>query len=431
MEGNMRFKYIGLFLMISVLVGSTTYAEEGGYVEMFSPQGTVKGVRQVSVRFSEQIVPFGDPRGLIEPFDITCPEKGASRWADGKNWVLDFEKDLPAGIRCEFKLKPGLKSLSGKEITGQKVFSFSTGGPAIKSSTPYQGSTYLDEEQIFVLTLDAEPDEPSIIQNVFFSIEGIQDRVGIKFVTGKERGEILKALFRYRKPPPLPMILIQSKLRFPSDAKVSLIWGKGVMSKTGVETNQDQILHFQVRKPFSAEFRCEREHKGAGCIPLLPMNLYFSAPISKDQANKVALKGPDGKIWKPELEGEEEIGNIVFKSPFPENTNFSIELPPELKDVTGRPLVNADKFPLSVRTEMYPPLAKFAARFGIIELKPEPVLPVTLRNLEPEVKAKMLKIGEEEGFLGKVMGRVLNVQPEKGESIQAWLRKVASASRKR
>jgi len=431
MEGNMRFKYTGLFLFICALIGSAVFAEEGPQVEMFSPQGTVKGVRQVSVRFSEQMVPFGDPRGLIGPFDIVCPEKGTSRWADGKNWVFDFERDLPAGIRCEFRLKPDLKTLSGKELIGQKVFSFSTGGPAIKSSVPYEGSQYLNEEQIFILTLDAEPDEASVTQNVFFSIEGIQDRVGITIITGKVREEILKARFQYRTPPPFPMILIQCKQRFPSNAKISLIWGKGVMSKTGVATDQDQILRFQVRKPFSAEFNCDREHKGAGCIPILPMNLYFSAPISKDQANRIVMRGPDGKIWKPQLEAGEEISRIVFKGPFPESKNFSIDLPPGLKDVTGRPLINADKFPLSVRTEKYPPLAKFSARFGIIELKPEPVLPVTLRNLEPEVKAKMLKIGEEEGILGKVMGKILNVQPEKGESLQSWLRKVASASRDR
>ena len=402
----MKLRLLGIFLLINVLMVPLVYAEDRAQVELFSPQGTVKAVRQASVRFSEQMVPLGDPRGLVEPFDIVCPEKGTSRWADGKNWIFDFEKDLPAGIRCEFKVKRGLKTLSGKEFTGQEIFSFSTGGPAIKSSIPYEGAQSIDEEQVFVLTLDAEPDETSVIQNVFFSIEGIQDRVGIRVITGKDREEILKALFRYRKPPPLPMVLIQSKQRFPSDAKISLVWGKGATSKTGVATDQDQVFRFQVRKPFSAEFSCEREHKGAGCIPILPMNLYFTAPISKDQANRIIMKGPDGKTWKPQLQGEEEISNIVFKGPFPENTSFSIDLPSGLKDVTGRPLINADKFPLSVRTEKYPPLAKFSARFGIIELKPEPVLPVTLRNLEPEVKAKVLKIGQEGGILGKVTGKV-------------------------
>ena len=246
----MKLRLLGIFLLVNILIIPLVHAEDGPQVEFFSPQGTVKTVRQVSVRFSEQMVPFGDPRGLIEPFDIVCSEKGTSRWADGKNWVFDFDKDLPAGIRCEFKLKSGLKTLSEKEVAGQKVFSFSTGGPSIRASIPYEGSRWLDEEQIFILTLDAEPINESVIQNVFFSVEGIQDRIGIKIIEGDKRKEILRARFRNRKPPPFPMILIQSKQRFPSDAKISLVWGKGVMTKTGVATDQDQIRRFQVRPLF-------------------------------------------------------------------------------------------------------------------------------------------------------------------------------------
>ena len=422
----MKLKLLGVFVLINILMIPLVYAEDAPQVEFFSPQGTVKTVRQVSVRFSEPMVPFGDPRGLIEPFDIDCSEKGDSRWADGKNWVFDFERDLPAGIRCEFRLKPVLKALSGKEMVGQKVFSFSTGGPSIRASDPHEGSQYLDEEQVFMLTLDAEPIKESVIQNVFFSVEGIQDHIGIRIIEGKDRTEILKARFPRRKPPS-PMILIQSKQRFPSNTKVSLIWGKGVMAKTGVASDQDQILRFQVRVLFSVTFSCERENPKAACIPIRPMELNFSAPISKDQANKIVLKGPDGKTWKPKVEGETSW--ISFQSPFPENANFVVELPQGLKDNSGRPLVNADKFPLSVRTDRYPPLAKFAARFGILELKADPMLPVTLRNVEPELKAKMMHVGKEEGILGQVMGKVLNVPPEKADDVQAWLRKVATASR--
>ncbi|MFB3885646.1 MAG: alpha-2-macroglobulin [Thermodesulfobacteriota bacterium] len=431
----MKLKSLGLLLSICFLFIPRLYAAEGPQVEFFSPQGTVKKVRQVTARFSEQMVPFGDPRGLIEPFEIDSPEKGAGRWADGKNWVYDFDKDLPAGIRCEFRMKPGLKSLSGKELVGQKVFSFSTGGPSIiRPSYPFEGHQNIDEEQIFILTLDAEPDPASVIRNVFFSVTGIQDHIGIKIIEGKEREEILKARFRYGKPPQLPILLIQCRQTFPSSTRVSLIWGKGVKSKTGVETDQDQVLHFQTRKTFSVEFHCERENALAGCIPILPMSLNFSAPISQDLANQIQLKGQDGKIWKPQMEGEKEsrfIHQVSFKGPFPESTNFNVELPAGLKDDAGRPLVNADKFPLSVRTEKYPPLAKFSARFGVLEWKAEPVLPVTLRNLEPEVKARMKKVGQEEGIVGKVMGKILNVPPDRAVEVQAWLRKVASASREK
>ena len=87
-------------------------------VEFFSPQGEVKGVRQVSARFAQAMVPFGDPREL-DPFEVDCAEKGKGRWADPKNWVYDFDRDLPAGVRCGFTLKSGITALDGK--TPKKV----------------------------------------------------------------------------------------------------------------------------------------------------------------------------------------------------------------------------------------------------------------------------------------------------------------------
>jgi uncharacterized protein YfaS (alpha-2-macroglobulin family) len=204
------------------------------------------------------------------------------------------------------------------------------------------------------------------------------------------------------------------------------------LSKTGVPTDQDQILRFQTRKAFSAEFHCERENPRANCIPVKPLSLHFTAAISREQAQKIVLKGPDGKVWKPSLEESQEtnfVDRVSFKGPFSENTNFKIELPPGLRDDSGRPLINADKFPLSVRTDKYPPLAKFSSRFGILELKGDPMLPVTLRNLEPEVKGKLMKLEKEGEAPGKVTGKILNIPPEKGADVQAWLRKTAKASR--
>src|SRR5512134_2211499 len=84
-------------------------------VDAFSPQGEVKGVRQVAVRFSEPMVAFGDPR-LEVPFDIDCPEPGTGRWADPKNWVYDFARDLPAGVRCSFALKQDLRTQAGNPL---------------------------------------------------------------------------------------------------------------------------------------------------------------------------------------------------------------------------------------------------------------------------------------------------------------------------
>src|ERR1039458_8250674 len=91
-------------IIFVLLFAHTGSAEEPASIETFFPQGMVKTVRQVSARFSEQMVAFGDPRSE-DPFEITCPEKGRSRWADSRTWIYDYDRDLPAGVVCEFTMK--------------------------------------------------------------------------------------------------------------------------------------------------------------------------------------------------------------------------------------------------------------------------------------------------------------------------------------
>ena len=83
---------------------------------MFAPQGTVKEIRQVTARFSEPMVSFGDPQ-LADPFDIRCAEKGSGRWVDARTWSYDFERNLPGGVACRFALKAGVKTLAGTAVT--------------------------------------------------------------------------------------------------------------------------------------------------------------------------------------------------------------------------------------------------------------------------------------------------------------------------
>ena len=93
---------LAAFLGSLVLAGPAAAAE----VTRFSPQGTVKQVRQASAAFSEPMVAFGEP-AAADPFDVTCPVPGQGRWLDTGQWVYDFERDLPAGIRCAFRLRAG------------------------------------------------------------------------------------------------------------------------------------------------------------------------------------------------------------------------------------------------------------------------------------------------------------------------------------
>lgn len=445
-----------IFFFLFLICNGPAPAASPCRIESFSPQGTVKTIRQVSVRFSKPMIPFGDPNRLMEPFTIQCPAAGKSRWADDRNWVYDFHADLPAGLSCRFTLKPEVKSLAGEAMEGQTHFDFSTGGPAIIRIEPYE-SSLIDEEQIFILTLDTQPDRKSILENATFFVEGIASAVGVRLIEGKIRENILESRGYLRKKetpavkPDPPIILLQSKQRFPNSAGIRLVWGKGIKSQTGIATVQEQIYNFKTRPEFSAGFTCSRENPQADCIPLLPMTVHFTASVSRKQAQKIVLKLMETpisseqakpsknlpphsgkKIWKASLDKDEnDVDSIVFNGPFPEKTVFSVELPPDLKDEAGRKLVNAKQYPLTVRTGEYPPLAKFSGRFGILESGEGALLPVTVRNLESSLNLFLLGMQAKEGKnqTGQITGKIAGISSERGAGIQTWLRKIATVSR--
>ncbi|MBL0039060.1 MAG: hypothetical protein IPP36_11335 [Nitrosomonadales bacterium] len=111
----------------------------GAELELVSPQGTVKEIRQLTARFSDQMVSFGDP-SVVEPFTISCDEKGVGRWVDGQNWVYDFDRNLPAGVACSFELNADLKTIAGHPISGQSKFQFDT-GTEVKVILPQVGES--------------------------------------------------------------------------------------------------------------------------------------------------------------------------------------------------------------------------------------------------------------------------------------------------
>ena len=89
---------------------------------------------------------------------------------------------------------------------------------------------------------------------------------------------------------------------------------------------------------------------------------------------------------------------MSFGPGLPENQVFRLEIPADLRDDAGRPLTNAATFPLKVETDELPPLAKFPGDFGVLESvlpgRAKPLLPVTVRNLEPAIAGSLGTLGK-------------------------------------
>jgi alpha-2-macroglobulin len=382
------------------------------------------------------MVPFGDLTDREPPFDVTCAMQGKSRWIDSVTWAYDFEKPLSSGMRCSFTLRQNVKAVDGRAVSGQRTFEFSTGGPAIVESRPWPGDESIDEQQIFLFSLDGEVDTASVRSNVRFTIEGLPERVEADVVEGAELEQILAGLSKWQRPEP-PLVALRARRTFPNGRKIRLEWGKGVRSKSGEATTTAQTFEYKSRPSFSATVSCRRENARSGCVPILPITVSFASPVPLAMAEAVRLVGPDGapKPPAPSSEDEKKEGftqSLVFAAPFAESQTYTVQMPAELRDDAGRALPSSQAKSLTVKTGPLPVLAKFAAGFGILERNADPALPVTLRSIEPRVAAsEVVPVSPPGPDTTTVQGSDLRVTGEDPKQILDWLRRVSLASRRK
>ncbi|MBL8334259.1 MAG: alpha-2-macroglobulin, partial [Rubrivivax sp.] len=290
---------------------------------------------------------------------------------------------------CEIKARADWKPLAGT-LTGPTEFRFSTGGPAVQRTQPWSGAR-IDEDQLFLLELTGPVVEAELPAKAWCEVEGLAERLPVKLAAPAERDAILKA--RRVDPARTAALVLGCGRPLPPQAKLRLVWGKGILSagEARVPTTVEQRFNFQVRPAFTAEFSCERERANAPCMPIRSLVVRFSSPVPRDLALQARLQPVGGgAALAPKVDKDDSTGDLSevrFSGGLTERTRYQVVLPAPLKDASGRALANAASFPLAVATGEAPPIAKFAAApFGVVEWKAEPLLPVTLRHVQGDLR---------------------------------------------
>ena len=322
-------------LAVAILLAAT--AVHAQPVELFSPQGEVKGVRQVTARFAQPMVRV---RRSARTRSVRDRLRGKGHRSLGGHEELGLRlRAGPAGRRAlrvhgearDRRTRPGQPVAAGER------FEFSTGGPAILRSLPYEGSR-IDENQVFILGLDAPVKPETIAAHARCVATGVNEEIGVRLVTGggaqddPRQPQVVRGVLPARavhgqrrgpharlpvpaaddrqRPGQVPAVCAmrpirrssrsRARARCPQGADVKLVWGKGIAATTGVATSAAQALAFKVRPAFRASFTCERVNKDAQCIPILPLSLSFTAP---DRESRRA-EDPAGRRGRQGVAGE-------------------------------------------------------------------------------------------------------------------------------
>ncbi|WP_380873440.1 hypothetical protein ACFB49_41490 [Sphingomonas sp. DBB INV C78] len=426
--------------LLLTLAPVAAFSDTAPQVVMATPGISGGAVERFTVRFSEPMVPLGDPRAA-GPFTVACPVAGTGRWIDQATYVHEFEKSLPGGISCSFDLRDGLKTQRGAGLGGQQRFTVDTGGPTARAVLPSRYGGDVAEDQIFLVAANVVPDRASVAEAAYCAVDGIGEKIAVDLLPPATVGDIIEGIGtdRYQAqnflseaglPQALPpkgreratalqsVVALKCRRPLPPGRDMALVWGAGVRGPGGRTAGADQRFDFTVRKAFEARFECSRVNPAAGCSPIEPATVRFTAPIARAAAEGIRLRLADGTEFKPEIadKSAQQVNLVSFKGPIPESSTGQILMPERLVDDSGRPLVNAARFPLDVRFDAAPPLVKFAAPFGILEAKEGGVLPVTVRNVEPALQGRTLGVG----------GKVARITDD-DKAVAEWLRTLDDA----
>jgi alpha-2-macroglobulin len=441
---------VGLGLLVATLALSPLLAigETSPQVTFATPgSGGASGgaINRFTMRFSEAMVPLGDPRATA-PTKVECSVGSGGRWADPQTYVIEFEKPLPGGLTCKVDLRGGLKSARGVYVGGTSSFTIDTGGPSLRAVLPGEYDD-VEEDQVFLVASNIAAAPKSIAAGGYCAVEGIGEKIALDVLGTEVAAKLLADLGEddwnsrnFLENAGLPRVVpataqdrakslstvtaVKCRRPLPPGQDISLVWGSGIASVDGRLSGRVQRYDFTVRKAFTARFECSRANPQAGCSPIEDAKLRFTSDVPMEQAKAVRLTFADGTsvapYFKESNKSEATTSDLTFKGPFPVASTAKITLPSGMKDESGRALANAQRFPLDTRFDEAPPLVKFGASFGILEAKEGGVLPVTVRAVE----ASLAQSGT------SISGDALRVDASDGE-IAKWLRDIAEAGESR
>ncbi|WP_174291477.1 MG2 domain-containing protein, partial [Sphingomonas bacterium] len=439
-----RWGAIGWVLL--ALAPAAAFGDDSPEVVFAQPGVGGGAIERFTMRFNQPMVALGDPRAAA-PFKTGCA--GTGRWVDQESWVYDFAAPLAGGTTCQFEMVDGVKSVAGFALAGQHRFTVDAGGPVARAVLPRSHDDGIEEDQVFLVAANMPANRASVAANAYCAVDGIGEKIPVDVLAPELPGKLLAEMgtTRYQissflegggLPTTLPtdaaernralagVIALKCRRPLAPGRDIALVWGGRIAGQgSGKLAGADQRFDYTVRKPFTARFECSRTDAHAGCNPLEKAWVRFSAPIPTSVAQAIRLELPDGRTLAPGTDksdnrgpGEQHAttGEISFVAPLPYDLTAKLVLPVGIRDESGRPLANAERFPLDVRIDRAPPLVKFAADFGILEARQGGVLPVTVRNVEPSLQ----------GRTKAVAGRSMRVGGSDREVAQ-WLRTVDKA----
>ncbi|MFD2500711.1 hypothetical protein ACFSTI_20110 [Rhizorhabdus histidinilytica] len=283
----------------------------------------VGGARQRRRRFPQLPDPFLGADGSARrtrargPFDINCPVAGSGRWSDQQSYSYEFAAPLPGGSRCTLTLRSGLAGLDGTPLVGERsAYVLDSSGPDARAVLPARYGGSIQQDQTFLIATNVPADRASIASEAYCAVDGIGEKLPVdvlpadvprKLVEGLPNNYQLSnfleeaglTIERARAPGGLRnLVALRCRRPLPPGRDMALVWPNTISGggRTALETRR---FDYRVIDEFTARFECTRTNPRAGCNPVEPAYVRFTAPVPRGTAAAVRIRLPDGTSIAP------------------------------------------------------------------------------------------------------------------------------------
>ena len=406
-------------LVLALLLMAGVARAQTAEIVSFTPQGEVRRIQQVAIRFSADMVRLGEGDAPA-PITVNCPqgasEPGKGRWVDTRRYVVEWARDLPIGTRCVATMRAGVKTLEGRDVKAAGPWEFTTGGPKLVETRPYQGQS-IKEHDIFLLRPDAQPDIASINRHLQCQAEGASPMT----VERLSRDEGVRALHTTVGGIDLANVermwdqqwwqAYRCARPFTNNAKVRLIWGAAIAAVSGVASRTDQIFNYVVRPPFTLNVTCGMLDGVPGCDPRGGLNFQFSYPVAPEEIDKISVTADSAgggrriALRPVNRQSPHAYASSEALDLYDDGGKVSVALAGMVRDTDGRTLTNFGDFPKTITVAKLPPYVGFAQGGAVLARTSETGKPAQLvvaaRFVERQLTAKAVRIGGELGERGE------------------------------
>jgi hypothetical protein len=307
------------------------------------------------------------PQGAADaPAPVRHPVRRArqpSYWADERTWVYDLPATCAAGEPLPFRSPcPDSRHWPAKPSAAPE-YAFNIIGPVVVWMLPSTGSQSIDEEQAFVLRLNAPVKVDSIEAEPTLRGSGHSGSHGGRHSASSvrhARASWMRPQYsrirrrRGRRQPGSKSGSPQCA-RHPARPRPSwhLVWGPGhqhrigaiAMGRSNASTSR-HVITFQR----THELPPGKTPRPAAC-PLLPLRVEFTAPVPRALLDKISLQDAKGKAYRQRTRRNRPSPvrhSLPSRARSPPVANLTLKLPDALIDDKGRALVNAARFPMTI-----------------------------------------------------------------------------------